>query len=48
MLAWVERPDVRLVEVSRGWAYPVGGAARFAELLAKAEGAPDAVPREPG
>jgi DNA polymerase-3 subunit epsilon len=40
VLAWLERPDVRLVRASAGWAYPVGGAARFGDLLAKAESAP--------
>ena len=34
LLAWLERPEVRLVECPDGWAYPVGGAARFADLLA--------------
>ncbi len=33
VLAWLERPDVRLVECSDGWAYPVRGAARFVSLL---------------
>jgi DNA polymerase-3 subunit epsilon len=42
VLAWLERPDVRLVETSAGWAYPIGGAARFGDLLAKAEAAPGA------
>ena len=37
ILAWLERPETRLVEVSAGWAWPVRGAARFAELLATAE-----------
>ena len=37
VLAWLERPDVRLVECSDGWAYPAAGAARYAELLAMAE-----------
>lgn len=42
ILAWLERPDTRLVEVSAGWASPVAGAARFADLLAKAEAATSA------
>jgi DNA polymerase-3 subunit epsilon len=37
VLAWLERPDVRLVECSDGWSYPVPGAARYADLLAAAE-----------
>ena len=37
VLAWLERPDVRLVECSEGWAYPADGAARYAELLSLAE-----------
>jgi len=44
ILAWLERPDVRLVECPDGWACPVGGAARFGELLAKAEAASSALP----
>jgi DNA polymerase III subunit epsilon len=42
ILAWLERPDTRLVEVSAGWASPLRGAARFRELLARAEAAPSA------
>lgn len=34
VLAWLEHPDTRLVEVSAGWTSPVRGAARFAGLLA--------------
>jgi DNA polymerase III subunit epsilon len=37
VLAWLERPDTRLVEISAGWASPVRGAARFADLLTHAE-----------
>jgi DNA polymerase-3 subunit epsilon len=37
VLAWLERPDVRLVECPEGWAYPAAGAARYAELLSLAE-----------
>jgi DNA polymerase III subunit epsilon len=39
ILAWIERPDARLVSVSDGWALPAQGAARFAALLAKADAA---------
>ncbi len=42
VLAWLERPDVRLVECPDGWAYPRSGAARFADLLAQVEAAPRA------
>ncbi|MEJ3745273.1 DEDD exonuclease domain-containing protein [Actinomycetes bacterium KLBMP 9797] len=37
ILVWLERPDTRLVEVSSGWASPVRGAARFRDLLTRAE-----------
>ncbi len=37
ILAWLERPETRLVEASTGWASPVRGAARYRELLRKAE-----------
>jgi DNA polymerase-3 subunit epsilon len=37
ILSWLERPDTRLVEVSAGWASPARGAARFRDLLARAE-----------
>lgn len=37
ILAWLERPDTRLVSVSDGWALPAGGAARYTPLLHKAE-----------
>jgi DNA polymerase III subunit epsilon len=40
VLAWLERPDVRLVECAEGWAFPRAGAARFADLLAQIEAAP--------
>ena len=33
VLAWLERPEVRLVECSDGWAYPASGAARYAWML---------------
>jgi DNA polymerase-3 subunit epsilon len=39
VLAWLERPDTRLVETSGDWALPVNGAARFSTLLRKAEAA---------
>jgi DNA polymerase III subunit epsilon len=37
ILAWLERPDTRLVSASDGWALPAGGAARYTPLLHKAE-----------
>jgi DNA polymerase-3 subunit epsilon len=39
VLAWIERPDARLVSVSDGWSIPARGAARFTALLAKADAA---------
>jgi DNA polymerase-3 subunit epsilon len=42
IIAWLERPEVRLVECPEGWAYPAVGAARFTGLLAKTEAAPSA------
>jgi len=42
ILAWLERPEVRLVECREGWAYPTTGAARFVDLLERAEAAPRA------
>jgi DNA polymerase-3 subunit epsilon len=39
VLAWLERPETRLVEVAAGWASPVDGAGRWRELLATAEAA---------
>ncbi|GAB7047468.1 DEDD exonuclease domain-containing protein [Catenuloplanes indicus JCM 9534] len=39
ILAWLERPETRLVEMTDTWSSPVRGAARFGELLARAEGA---------
>ncbi len=39
LLAWLERPEVRLVECPQGWAYPAYGASRFAGLLEQAESA---------
>ncbi|MEV7227137.1 DEDD exonuclease domain-containing protein [Polymorphospora sp. NPDC051019] len=40
ILNWLERPETRLVETSTGWVSPVRGAARYRELLRRAEGAP--------
>jgi DNA polymerase-3 subunit epsilon len=37
LLAWLERPDSRLVRASEGWALPAAGAGRFHGLLAKME-----------
>jgi DNA polymerase III subunit epsilon len=37
VLAWLERPDTRLVETSSGWGSPVRGAARYRNLLTLAE-----------
>ena len=37
ILAWLERPDTRLVETSGDWVSPVRGAARFTSLLNRAE-----------
>ncbi|WP_091089894.1 DEDD exonuclease domain-containing protein [Micromonospora nigra] len=39
ILSWLERPETRLVEMSSGWASPAAGAARFRDLLHKAESA---------
>jgi DNA polymerase-3 subunit epsilon len=39
ILAWLERPDTRLVETSGDWVSPVRGAARFTGLLTRAEAA---------
>ncbi|MEU4236690.1 DEDD exonuclease domain-containing protein [Actinoplanes sp. NPDC026619] len=39
ILAWLERPDTRLVETSGDWVSPVRGAARFTTLLNRAEAA---------
>jgi DNA polymerase-3 subunit epsilon len=36
VLAWLERPDVRLVECSDGWSYPLPAAARYSHLLSTA------------
>jgi DNA polymerase-3 subunit epsilon len=40
ILSWLERPETRLVTASAGWASPVRGAARFRDLLIRAETAP--------
>jgi DNA polymerase-3 subunit epsilon len=39
ILSWLERPETRLVRASTGWASPVRGAARFRNLLQRAESA---------
>jgi DNA polymerase-3 subunit epsilon len=38
ILAWLERPEVRLVECADGWAYPRSSAARYSDLLDRARG----------
>ncbi|MPZ26294.1 MAG: DEDD exonuclease domain-containing protein [Micromonosporaceae bacterium] len=43
VLAWLERPETRLVELSAPWSSPVTGAARFSDLLSQLERA-----RHPG
>lgn len=37
ILSWLERSETRLVEISSGWSSPVSGAARFRDLLSRAE-----------
>jgi DNA polymerase-3 subunit epsilon len=39
ILAWLERPDTRLVETSGDWVSPARGAGRFSSLLTRAEAA---------
>jgi len=39
ILAWLERPETRLVQSDAGWRSPAGGAARWSVLLAVAEAA---------
>jgi DNA polymerase-3 subunit epsilon len=39
ILAWLERPDTRLVETSGDWVSPARGAARLTSLLTRAEAA---------
>ncbi|HEU5107474.1 MAG TPA: DEDD exonuclease domain-containing protein [Micromonosporaceae bacterium] len=39
ILTWLERPETRLVLATTGWASPVRGAARFRDLLRRAESA---------
>jgi DNA polymerase-3 subunit epsilon len=39
ILAWLERPDTRLVETQGDWVSPARGAARFSTLLTRAEAA---------
>ncbi|MBX6750210.1 MAG: DEDD exonuclease domain-containing protein [Micromonosporaceae bacterium] len=43
VLAWLERPDVRLVECSGSWVYPAAGAARYAWLLDRSSEVPERV-----
>lgn len=44
VLAWLERPETRLVRVSDGWASPVVGPGRYRALLARADRAADGRP----
>ncbi|MGH3683444.1 MAG: DEDD exonuclease domain-containing protein, partial [Natronosporangium sp.] len=37
VLAWLERPETRLVELSAPWSSPVSAAARFTDLLNQLE-----------
>ncbi|MEV8515577.1 DEDD exonuclease domain-containing protein [Dactylosporangium sp. NPDC051484] len=39
ILAWLERPETRLVKTDVGWSYPAAGAARWRPFLARAEAA---------
>jgi DNA polymerase-3 subunit epsilon len=39
ILAWLDKPDTRLVETSGDWVSPARGAARFSSLLSRAEAA---------
>ncbi|WP_345128848.1 DEDD exonuclease domain-containing protein [Dactylosporangium darangshiense] len=39
ILAWLERPETRLVKTDIGWSSPVDGAARWRPFLARAEAA---------
>jgi DNA polymerase-3 subunit epsilon len=39
ILAWLERPETRLVKTDIGWSSPVNGAARWRAFLARAEAA---------
>jgi DNA polymerase-3 subunit epsilon len=39
ILAWLERPDTRLVETHGDWVSPARGAGRFSSLLTRAEAA---------
>jgi DNA polymerase-3 subunit epsilon len=39
ILAWLDRPDTRLVETHGDWVSPARGAARFSSLLTRAEAA---------
>jgi DNA polymerase-3 subunit epsilon len=42
ILAWLERPETRLVRSTAGWMSPARGAGRFRDLLARAESATSA------
>jgi DNA polymerase-3 subunit epsilon len=42
ILAWLERPETRLVQSKAGWASPARGAGRWRGLLARAEAAAEA------
>jgi DNA polymerase-3 subunit epsilon len=44
ILAWLERAETRLVETSSGWTSPVRGAARFRDLLARADARSEVAP----
>jgi DNA polymerase-3 subunit epsilon len=39
ILAWLEQPEVRLVECPQGWAFPTKSAARYADVLNRVESA---------
>jgi DNA polymerase-3 subunit epsilon len=39
ILAWLERPETRLVKTDVGWSSPVNGAARWRPFLLRAEAA---------
>jgi DNA polymerase-3 subunit epsilon len=45
VLAWLERPETRLVQTDAGWASPVDGAGRWRELLTTAEAAGGTITR---
>jgi DNA polymerase-3 subunit epsilon len=37
VLAWLDKPDARLVQMSEGWSLPAAGAGRFRDLLIRVE-----------